>query len=139
MSFPKKDRKFQPRSGKTFPNTHTHQHVVDGHAYAIAIADALHRAFGGTHAAVKSVAILTGANERTVKNWFGAKNGPNGQHLIQLAHHSDEVLEVILKLADRAELLTTKMLVDSREKLIEMMDIIDSLRNDGRGEDIGKR
>ena len=135
MSFPKKDRKFQPRFGKTLPNPHARRATINGHEYVTAIADALHQAFGGTHAAVKSVVALTGANERTVKNWFGAKNGPNGKHLIELARHSDEVLEAILKLADRAELLTTKMLVDSRERLIEMMDIIDALRNDGSDED----
>jgi hypothetical protein len=44
-----------------------------------AIAAALHREYGATHAAVKTVVGLTGANERAVKNWFKAKNGPSGE------------------------------------------------------------
>jgi hypothetical protein len=31
---------------------------------------------------VKTVVGLTGANERAVKNWFQAKNGPSGEFLM---------------------------------------------------------
>ena len=40
--------------------------------FADAIAGALRREYGATHAAVKIVVDLTGANERAVKNWFDA-------------------------------------------------------------------
>ena len=74
MSFTKNDRMNRSVSGRTFPSER----------FADAIATALHREYGGTHAAIKTVVALTGANERAVKNWFDAKNGPNGDFLIAL-------------------------------------------------------
>ena len=82
MSLTKKDRINRSVSGTTFPPKR----------FADAIAAALRREYGGTHAAVKTVVALTGANERAVKNWFDAKNGPSGEFLIALCAHSDEVL-----------------------------------------------
>src|SRR5437867_750211 len=58
MSFTKKDRRIRSISGITFPSG----------SFAGAIAAALHREYGATHAAVKTVVGLTGANERAVKN-----------------------------------------------------------------------
>jgi hypothetical protein len=45
------------------------------------------------HGGMKVVVNLTGANERAVRNWFDAKNGPNGEFLIALcsAWHSPDV------------------------------------------------
>ena len=54
------------------------------------------------HAGIEVVVQLTGANERTVRNWFDAKNGPSGEFLVALCRHSDEVLATVLKLAGRA-------------------------------------
>jgi len=71
----------------------------------------------------------TGAGERTVKNWFEGKNAPNGENLVELMRHSDEVLKAMLMMAGREDLLAGKLLVDAREKLIEMIEIIDRLRN----------
>jgi len=69
----------------------------------------------------------TGAGERTVKNWFEGRNGPNGENLIELMRHSDEVLEVVLFLADREDILAGKLLVDARDKIAEMLKIIEHL------------
>lgn len=69
----------------------------------------------------------TGAGERTVKNWFEGRNGPNGENLIELMRHSDEVLEVVLFLADREDILAGKLLVDARDKIAEMLEIIEHL------------
>jgi hypothetical protein len=44
--------------------------------FADAVAAALHREFGDSHGAVKSVMRVTGVAEKTAKNWFQAKNGP---------------------------------------------------------------
>jgi len=57
MSPTKRVRKNQSSLGKEIP---------DGR-FAQVIADALHREFGETHAAVKTVVGLTKANERAVK------------------------------------------------------------------------
>ncbi len=93
------------------------------------IAETLHRAFGGTGAAIKTVMSHTGAGERTVKNWFEGKNGPNGENLIELVRHTDEVLEALLLMAGREDILAGKLLVDARDRLVEMLEIIDELQS----------
>ena len=128
MSFHKKGRKFRTVSGKTFPKSADKLEQTGGNGFRSVIAETLHEAFGGTRMSVKAVMACTGATERTVKNWFQGKNGPNGENLIDLMRCSDEVLEVVLWMAGREEVLAGKMLVDAREKLGEMLNIIDQLQ-----------
>lgn len=78
---------------------------LDSAEYVAAIAAAIRNGFGDSRSAIKAVARATGANERTVRNWFDAKNGPSGHHLINLVRHSDPVLGVVLTLSGRAGLL----------------------------------
>jgi hypothetical protein len=118
MSLPKTDRKDRSISGKVFPQ----KRFVD------AIAVALRREYGGTHAAIKTVVALTGANERSVKNWFDAKNGPSGESLISLCSHSDEVLEAFLLLAGRTQHVKAKRVADATNKLREILVILDSFQ-----------
>ena len=92
------------------------------------IADALHRDFGKTHAAVKTVVDLTNANERAVKNWFMAKNGPTGRHLVDLVRTSDAVLEAVLIMSGRYELVVAKKLADSKQVLIKMLKLLGELQ-----------
>jgi hypothetical protein len=129
MSFTKKDRKIRSRLGKSFPTKGDSETKGAGH-FAHTIAESLKREFGNVHAGVKTVAALTGANERAVKNWFGAKNGPSGDFLVSLLRHSDEVLETVLVLSGRTELVKAKKLVDARRKLTEMLILIDQLQSD---------
>ena len=77
MSLTKNDRKIQSRSGNMFPSG----------SFAEAIAGALHREYDQRHAGVKTVVTLTGANERAVRNWFDAKNGPNGEFPQRISRH----------------------------------------------------
>jgi hypothetical protein len=119
MSLTKKDRMNRPISGKTFPQKR----------FADAIAVALRREYGGTHAAVKTVVALTGANERAVKNWFDAKNGPSGEFVIALCAHSDEVLETFLLMAGRTEHVKAKKIVDATNRLREVLALLDDLQN----------
>ena len=65
------------------------------------MAAALRQAYGGRHSAVKVVAAAVGANERAVRNWFDGKNGPNGEYLVRLVRHSDEMLDSFLALAGK--------------------------------------
>ena len=118
MSLPKKDRKDRSVSGNLFPQ----KRFVD------AIAVALRREYGGTHAAIKTVVALTGANERSVKNWFDAKNGPSGESLIVLCSHSDEVLETFLLMAGRTQHVQAKKVVDATNKLREILLMLDTLQ-----------
>ncbi len=128
MSFRKKGRKFQTVSGKTFPKSSGRVTASDGYEFAAVIAETLRGTFGGTRMSVKSVMAYTGAVERTVKNWFEGKNGPNGENLVELVRHSDEVLEALLLMAGREDILAGKLLVDARDKLAEMLEIIDQLQ-----------
>jgi hypothetical protein len=97
--------------------------------FADAVALALRREYGGTHAAIKTVVALTGANERAVKNWFDAKNGPSGEFLIALCAHSDEVLETFLLMAGRTQQVQAKKVVDATTKLREILMMLETLQN----------
>lgn len=93
------------------------------------IAEALRRQYGGTPAAVKTVVRPTRANERAVKNWFDAKNGPSGENLVSLLLHADEVLETVLALAGRQDFIVARKLSGAREKLKKRPAMIDDLQS----------
>jgi hypothetical protein len=100
MSFTEMDRKFQANRGNNLPFESAAGH---GGTFASAVAAALKRAYGGRHSAVKIVAGAVRTNERTVRNWFEAKNGPSGEHLLRLIHHSDEMLDSVLAMVGKRE------------------------------------
>ncbi|WP_089923320.1 hypothetical protein [Caulobacter sp. UNC279MFTsu5.1] len=124
MSRSQKDRKLRSDSGKTFPKAPG----ALGFDFVEAIAQALRREFGQSPAAVKVVVRLTRANPRAVRNWFAGNNGPSGENLVALLRHSEEVLETVLFLADRHDLITARKLAGAREKLKEMLEMIDDLQ-----------
>ena len=135
MSFRKKGRNFRPVSGKTFPRSSGRVGKSDGCDFTTVISETLREAFGRSGRSIKTVMAYTGAGERAVKNWFEGKNGPNGENLVELVRHSDEVLESLLLMAGREDILTGKLLVDARDKLAEMLEIIDQLKADGSESD----
>ena len=118
-----------PKKGNYFPNGAVARNGKV--SYPAAISAALRAELGNSHQAVKTVMRWTGANERTVKNWFAAKRGPRGEHLLALIRHSNGVLEIVLKLADREQIIAAKMLLDARNALAEMLARIDSWMNGG--------
>jgi hypothetical protein len=122
MSFAKDDRKNQPIHGKS----------LHSERFSEAIARALHREFDQTNSAIKTVVALTGANERAVRNWFEAKNGPNGEYLIALCRHSDQVLETFLLLAGRRDHLRARTLVRAKDTLQEMLVLLSELESEDR-------
>ncbi len=134
MSFEKKGRKIRPVSGKSFPRSSGTVANYDGHDFTAAIAQTLQETFSSTRMSIKSVMAYTGAGERTVKNWFAGKNGPNGKNLVELVRHSDEVLETLLLMAGREDILAGKLLVDAHDKLVEMLELIDQLKAESSGE-----
>ncbi len=135
MSFRKKGRKVRPVSGRTFPRSSGTVEKSDGYDFTAVIAATLREAFGRSGRSIKTVMAYTGAGERAVKNWFEGKNGPNGENLVELVRHSDEVLEALLSMAGREDILAGKLLVDARDKLAEMLEIIDQLKADGSESD----
>jgi len=125
MSFTENDRKLRSRSGKTFPNAGSPR--FDSVAFQAAIAEALRRDFGGSTAAVKRVAKLVRANERGVRNWFEARNGPSGEHLVALMRHSPSVVEIVLTISDQLDLVRLKLVVDARERVLEILVALDAV------------
>ena len=117
MSLPNNDRRSQPESGNKFPPF----------MFVTAIAGALRREFGAGPGGPKRVVNLTGANERAVRNWFDAKNGPNGEFLIALCRHSDEVLGTVLTLAGRSEHVRAMHVSRARERVTEILVLLQHL------------
>jgi hypothetical protein len=126
MSSTQNDRKLRSETGRSFLQSDTPGGVD---RFAEAIAGALRREFGAVPGAVKQVVRITGANERAVRNWFEARNAPNGENLVILMGRSDEVLEVVLQLAGRQELVTARRLSGARDKLREMLALMDDLQS----------
>src|SRR6478672_9397027 len=113
-----------PKKGNYFPNGIGGG--KGGVGYPAAIATALRTELGNSHQAVKTVMRWTAANERTVKNWFAGRRGPRGEHLLALMRHSNAVLEVVLQLAGREQVIAAKMLLDARNVLANMLVQIDA-------------
>jgi len=128
MSFPENDRIFQSDSGKTF---HNKEDELDrARAFIPVVAAALKLDFGGGPAAVKRIAKLVHANERAVRNWFDAKNGPSGEHLMVLMFHSDAVFQAVLELSGRQRILTAVRILRAKEQLRDALAAIDALDRD---------
>lgn len=119
MSFPKK--------GKFFPKENGYNgkggHQTNG-CFVEEIASALKRSLGDSRAGVKTVAAWTGANEKTVKNWFSGTYGPSGVHLIALVQHSDEVLGTFLAMAGREDLMVAIKLAGAEDAITDLLDAV---------------
>jgi hypothetical protein len=119
MSFPKKGKSFPKRDGNGSSNAN-----LDDQAFALKIASALNSELKDRNSRAKLVAGWTGANERTVKNWISGRYAPSGRHLVVLAQHSDRVLNAILVMADRQDLLLARKVGDLRRKVVELAAVL---------------
>lgn len=124
MSFTENDRKVQSESGKGFPANGQAEPLPP---FVVAIARALRGEFGSSPSTMKSVARMTGTNERTVRNWFEEKNGPTGENLVVLMQNSDQVLHTVLFLAGRNDLLFAAKVAATRTQLRESLSALDKL------------
>ena len=124
MSLTGKDRKVQSKFGKTFPDE-----IGDNQlSIAEAIAEALKSEFGTSAGSVKTVGRVTQANGRAVKNWFEGNNAPSGENLVCLLRHSDRVLNAVLLLAGRQELLIASRLMGVHRAMRELVEAMDQLQ-----------
>ncbi len=114
-----------PKMGKTFPDDD--ERKGDRLKYQMAIAAALKRELGGSHRAIKIVMRWTGVSERTAKNWLAGSHGPAGEHLVALMRNSNEVLAAVLVLAGRGELKIGAGLHETRESVLQLLDVLDGL------------
>lgn len=119
-----------PKTGKTFPDDD--ERKVDRLEYQRAIAAALKRELGESHRAIKSVMRWAGVSERTAKNWLAGSHGPAGEHLVELMRNSNEVLAAVLSLAGRSELKIGAGLVETRETLLQLLEVLDALLGSSR-------
>lgn len=102
--------------------------LIDPLTFAAVISLALKRAKADEQISIKIVANWTGANERTVKNWFNGKFGPNGDHLMILANHCDEVMDAIIQMSGRNS-LSIFLRIDSIEKnLVSALKLVRDTR-----------
>jgi hypothetical protein len=115
MSFPKKGNFFPEGAGRGGDGKGR-----EGH-FATEIAAALRRSFGDGHAGIKTVAGWTGANERTVKNWFSGRYGPRGEHLVALVQRSNDVLSSFLVMSGRDDLMATAKLAAAEQAIVELL------------------
>lgn len=135
MSFPKRCNYFPTESGSSGDA----EHRIGSRLFATQIAAALNHALGEKAAHIKIVAAWTGANERTVKNWFSGHYGPSGDHLVTLIKHCDEVLGVVLSMADRRQLLVGSKVDEIGERLLELAALLGAQqRRSGRRPRAGK-
>jgi hypothetical protein len=96
--------------------------------FAMEIAAALQRASVESGLQIKTVAGWTGANERTVKNWFSGQYGPSGEHLLVLARHSHEVLNTMLAMMERRDLLVKQEIVEIEQRIARLTVLVQELR-----------
>jgi hypothetical protein len=92
------------------------------------IAAALQRASVESGLQIKTVAGWTGANERTVKNWFSGQYGPSGEHLLILARHCHEVLNTMLAIMERRDLLVKQEIVEIEQRIARLTVLVQELR-----------
>ena len=128
MSFPKKGKFFPKENGYS-----GHGEAVQRSCFAAEIASALKRSLGDSRSGAKTVAAWTGANEKTVKNWFSGTFGPSGEHLVALARHSDEVLATFLAMAGREDLMIAINLETAEWAIAELLDAVRRLKDDQPG------
>ncbi|MGY6694559.1 MAG: hypothetical protein ACXIUW_00855 [Roseinatronobacter sp.] len=129
MSFPKK--------GKFFPKQTGYDEQASD-SFAQVIAATLRRELGESRAGVKTVEGWTGANEKTIKNWFAGKYGPSGEHLVALVRHSDEVLIAFLAMAGRENLKLASSLLAAEQAVLEVLEVLRGLSErlpDGTSDD----
>jgi hypothetical protein len=100
--------------------------------FAMEIAAALQRASAESGLQIKTVAGWTGANERTVKNWFSGQYGPSGEHLLVLARHSHEVFETMLGIMERQDLLIALEFGEIEQRIARLAMLVRELRAKGQ-------
>lgn len=121
MSFPKKGKFFPTRRGSNLP-------PIDPLTFASVISLALMRARSDRQVSIKNVANWTGANERTVKNWFSGRFGPSGDHLMVLANHCDEVMEAIIRMSGHGSFSVCLRLEVAEKSLVAALKLVREIR-----------
>jgi hypothetical protein len=65
-----------------------------------------------------------------VKNWFSGTYGPSGEHLLILARHCDEVLDAMIVIMDRRELLVGHKILEMERRIRELAEVLGGLKRE---------
>ena len=71
----------------------------------------LRESYGERSSAMKRIAAELKISERTVKNWYAGRNGPRGDHLINLMTRNDKIFVMVLALCGRPPTAPTDAIV----------------------------
>lgn len=107
MSVSKKDQVFPAQST-----------VISDDDLARMIAAGLRTDYGDSASAVKEIGIRTGAELRTIKNWYSGKNTPSSSHLLTLARSSPSILQIVLEQIGGADLRDAFPFLDIGKKSV---------------------
>lgn len=117
-----------PNSGNVFPGRRQKPASL---SFAKLVSTALRaslRGQGGQASSIKTVARWTGANERTVKNWFAGDRAPTGDHFLRLAANSPGALAAVLAAIHRNDCLVMADIEEARAKVAAAPVALDAVR-----------
>lgn len=103
------------------PKSGNRLHGRDEARCAREISSALRTELGGSNRAAKTLMRWTGASERSAKNWLSGSCAPSGSHMIILVRESDLVARAVLRLAERADLLSAVEVQAARTAVVEAL------------------
>jgi len=115
-----------PESGNLFPNRRLKKPRKP--SFARLVSAALRTSLRGQSSKIKTVALWTGANERTVKNWFSGDRAPSGDHFLGLAANSPAVLAAFLAAIQRNDCLVMADIEEARAKVAAALTALDAVR-----------
>lgn len=115
-----------PDSGTIFPKRRSREPARP--SFAKLVSTALRASLRGQSSSIKTVALWTGANERTVKNWFAGDRAPSGDHFLGLAANSPAVLAAFLAVIHRNDCLVMADIEEARAKVAAALVTLDAVR-----------
>lgn len=115
-----------PKSGNVFPQRRRQE--IAKPSFARLVSMALRTSLRGQSSSIKTVALWTGANERTVKNWFTGERSPSGDHFLGLAANSPAVLAAFLAAIQRTDCLVMADIEEARSKVAAALVALDAVR-----------
>lgn len=125
-----------PKSGNVFPGRG--QRRAEAPSFAKLISTALRTSLRGQSSSIKTVSRWTGANERTVKNWFAGDRAPTGDHFLGLAANSPAVLAAFLAAIQRTDCLVMAEIEEARAKVEAALVALEAVRAVQMGQGVTK-
>jgi len=91
-----------PNSGSKVPKAS--DHLAEAELGRL-LGGALRGELGSSARATKTIMRWTGASDRSARKWMHGEGAPSGAHLLALARGSERVMELLLELTGRSDLL----------------------------------